>query len=99
MPDLDDQQPASDPIVDLILDLVAGCAPGRSISPDDVARAFAAERAKASDPPDAWRRYTNPVRQQALSLARQGKIAILRKGKPVDPHAPVKGVIRLAGVS
>ncbi len=36
------------------------------------------------------------VRQQALHLARQGRIVILRKGRPVDPHAPVKGVIRLA---
>lgn len=96
MHDQDDTQPSADPIVDLILALVARCDAGRSVNPDDVARAFAAERAKASDPPDVWRRYTTPVRQQALSLARQGKIAILRKGKPVDPHAPVKGVIRLA---
>jgi hypothetical protein len=36
------------------------------------------------------------VRQQALHLARQGRIAILRKGRPVDPNKPVKGVIRLA---
>ena len=36
------------------------------------------------------------MRQQALNLARQGRILILRKGRPVDPHAPVKGVVRLA---
>ena len=62
----------------------------------DALRAFAATRAKPSDPPDLWRRYLPAVRQQALHLARQGRIAILRKGKPVDPNKPVKGVIRLA---
>ncbi|MHC4984460.1 MAG: DUF3253 domain-containing protein, partial [Planctomycetota bacterium] len=36
------------------------------------------------------------VRQQALNLARRGRIHILRKGRAVDPRAPVKGVIRLA---
>ena len=79
-----------------ILDLLAALEPGKSISPENVARAFAAERAKPSDPPDLWRRYLNAVRQQALHLARQGRIAILRKGKPVDPAKPVKGVVRLA---
>jgi hypothetical protein len=38
------------------------------------------------------------VRQQALHLARKDRIAILRKGKPVDPHAPFKGVVRLGRV-
>ncbi len=35
---------------------------------------------------------------QALHLARARRIAILRKGKPVDPHAPFKGVVRLGRV-
>lgn len=87
-----------DPAVDAILAALARVAPGRSISPIDVAQALAAERAKegAEPLPDAWRRYLTPVKQQALHLARQGRIVILRKGKPVDPHAPIKGVIRLA---
>ena len=46
-------------------------------------------------PPDAWRRYLPAVRHQALNLARRGRLTILRKGKPVDPHAPFKGVVRL----
>lgn len=88
----------ADPVIDAILAALAQAAPGRSISPIDVAHALAAGRAKdgAPPPPDAWRRYLTPVKQQALHLAREGRIVILRKGKPVDPHAPIKGVIRFA---
>jgi hypothetical protein len=86
---------ADDPVARAVLDLIAALAPGRSISPVAAARSVAAARAKPGDPPDAWRRYLPAVRQQALHLARQGRIAILRKGKPVDPHAPFKGVVRL----
>ncbi len=85
-----------DPVAQAILDLLAALEPGKSITPEDAARAFAAGRARESDPPDLWRRYLNAARQQALHLARQGRIAILRKGKPVDPAEPVKGVIRLS---
>jgi Protein of unknown function (DUF3253) len=89
--------PASDdPSADTILSLVAALPPGKSIAPEAVARALAEARAKPSDPPDAWRRYLKPVKQQALNLARQGRIVILRKGKPADPRAPIKGAIRLA---
>ncbi len=83
-----------DPVARAILDLLA--ASDKSITPEDAARAYAATRARPGDPPDLWRRYLMAVRQQALHLARQGRIAILRKGKAVDPNAPVKGVIRLA---
>ncbi len=85
-----------DPVAEAILALLAATGTAKSISPEDAARAFAAGRAKPTSPPDLWRRYLPAVRQQALHLARQGRIHILRKGKPVDPHAPVKGVIRLA---
>ena len=88
----DDQ--SLDPVAQAILDLLAEHS--RSVSPEQVARALAAQRARPSDPPDLWRRYLNAVRQQALGLARRGRLQILRKGKPVDPNKPVKGVIRLA---
>lgn len=86
----------SDPLAGEILRLVEARGPGKSICPSEVARAFAEQRRKPSDPPDLWRRYLAPVRQQAKNLARQGRISILRKGKPVDPTVPVKGVIRLS---
>ena len=86
---------ADDPVARAILDLIEAQPPGRSVAPVDVARAVARLRARTGDPPDIWRRYLPAVRQQALHLARRGRIAILRKGKPVDPHAPFKGVVRL----
>ncbi len=88
--------PALDPVAQAILKLLEACPAGKSISPQDAARAIAAKRARPGAPNTAWRRYMAAVRQQALYLARQGRIVILRKGKPVDPHAPVKGLIRLA---
>ncbi len=87
-----------DPVARAILELLETVPPGRSISPVAAARAFALTRARPGDPPDAWRRYLPAVRQQALHLARARRIAILRKGKPVDPHAPFKGVVRLGRV-
>jgi len=88
--------PSPDPVVDLILDLLAARGAGKSICPSEAARIFAERRARPSDPPDLWRRYLPAVRQQALALARGGRIAILRRGQPQDPHKPIKGVIRLA---
>ena len=90
----DNEKP--DAIAQQIFDLLAARGPGKSICPTEAARAMQAAFGKASAPADAWRRYLAPVRQQALHLARRGEILILRKGKPVDPHTPVKGVIRLA---
>ena len=85
-----------DPIANLILDLLAQREASQSLDPNEVARTYAASRAKRNDPPDLWRKYLPAVRQQALHLARQGRLTILRKGKAADPHTPIKGLIRLA---
>jgi Protein of unknown function (DUF3253) len=58
----------------------------RSICPSEVARAL---------DPELWRGLLTPVRRAAARLARTGQIDILRKGRPVDPTAEIKGVIRL----
>lgn len=83
-----------DPVADAILALLAAGDPGQSVSLMDAARAYADIRRRPKDGPDLWRRYMNAVRQQARHLARQGRIEILRKGKPLDPN-DVKGVVRL----
>ena len=64
-------------------------AAGKSVLPADIARRIAGHDEKA------WSRQMKPVRAAALSLARQGKIVFLRKGKRVDPNA-VKGLYRLS---
>jgi Protein of unknown function (DUF3253) len=85
-----------DPLAAAILALLAEQPSGRSVTPDAVARAFAAARAKPNDPPDLWRRYLQGVREQALHLARDRRLVILRKGRPADPSHRIKGLIRLA---
>jgi hypothetical protein len=68
-----------------IFDLLAKVAPGKSVSPEEVAR--------AADP-ESWRRTLGHVRAVARGLARQGKLVILRHNKPADPD-DFKGVYRL----
>lgn len=70
---------------DAILALLEAAGPGKSIAPE--------EAAKAADP-DGWRARIGQVRGTAVGLARQGRIVILRKGKPTDPET-LKGVYRL----
>lgn len=57
---------------------------GRSITPSDVAMSLAED----------WRPLLKHIRAAARRLAEQGRIEILRHGKPIDPAA-LKGVIRL----
>lgn len=76
-----------------ILDLTQTSGRAGSISPTDAARAVAAALMPNCGP-DAWHTYLAPIRRSAVALARDGRIEILRKGKPVDPTG-VKGVIRL----
>lgn len=59
--------------------------PGKSISPEEVARAV---------DPEGWRRQLSQVRDAAVALARQGRLVILRHGKPADPD-DFKGVWRM----
>ncbi len=69
-----------------ILALVDARGPDRSICPSEAARALASG--------DAWRGRLGEVRREAVRLAREGRIAILRKGKPIDPDE-IRGVVRL----
>ena len=73
------------PIETTLLELLAEAGSGRSVSPEAVARAAAGED---------WRRALAQVRAEAVGLARQGRLLILRHGKPVDPNG-FKGVYRL----
>lgn len=62
---------------------------GKSICPSEVARAIAG--------PDetVWRLLMHPVREVAFRLARDGRIQVLRKGRPIAPEQ-ARGVVRLA---
>ena len=83
-----------DPVAAVILETLGALPADKSISLMDAARAVAETRRKPKDGPELWRRYKQAVRQQAIHLARQGRIELIRKGEPVDPN-DVKGVVRL----
>ncbi len=69
-----------------IFDLLAAkIAPGKSVSPEEVARAV---------DPEGWRRLLGQVRAIARGLARQGRVVVLRHNKPADPE-DFKGVYRI----
>ncbi len=84
-----------DPVAAAILEALQASEHGRSVSPSDVARLLAERRRRPGDPPELWRRYLQAVNEQARFLARQGRIDILRRGERQDPHAPIKGLVRL----
>jgi hypothetical protein len=75
------------PIEDTILELCAARGPEKSICPSEAARALSPEG-------QTWSKLMPAVRASAVSLARAGRIVILRKGQPADPGS-FKGVYRL----
>ena len=76
---------------DVILALCGERGPEKTICPTDAAKAYAAARGEDEL---AWRHWLTHVRGVAVGLARQGRLVIYRKGKPVDPD-DFRGVYRL----
>ena len=72
-------------VEDVLFDLLGKLAPGKSVSPEEVARLI---------DPENWRRRLGEVRTEAIGLARAGRLVITRHGKPADPDH-FKGVYRL----
>jgi len=73
------------PVEDALFALLSPLAPGKSVGPEQVARAL---------DPEGWRRALPRVRAEAVGLARIGRLVITRHGKPADPNT-FKGVYRL----
>jgi hypothetical protein len=69
----------------IILGLLDEAGPGKSIDPMNVAKAIR---------PESWQRLLPRVRAEAVMLAKQGKLVILRHNKPADPD-DFRGVYRL----
>lgn len=72
-----------------MLGLLAERGPGRTIGPADVAQALGGNH------PDGWGPLMQPVRKVAVRLMKEGRVVILRKGRPVDPD-DFRGTYRLA---
>ncbi len=77
-------------VEETLMALLSQVREGESINPNDVAKAVATDLSN----PDGWRRELPKVRAVATGMARQGRIEILRKGKPVDPE-DARGIYRL----
>jgi hypothetical protein len=91
-PEEEAKKPAEDdPVIGYILRAVEG---GDDVSPQAIAQAIAADRAKPTAPKDIWRKYMTAVRQQAIHLARENRLQIIRKGKVADPN-DFKGLYKL----
>ncbi|MBS7540869.1 DUF3253 domain-containing protein [Ancylobacter lacus] len=81
----------ADPAVEqAILALIAADPKGRPISPAEAAVRVATE----AQTRDRWQRFLPRVRRAAVRMAIEGRIAIYRKGRPVDP-GEFRGVYRL----
>jgi hypothetical protein len=74
-----------------MLELVTARGAGRNLDPTEIARAL------GGDKPEGWGPLMQPVRLAAVRLMKEGRITILRKGRPVDPD-DFRGVYRLAPV-
>ncbi|HEV2603152.1 MAG TPA: DUF3253 domain-containing protein [Microvirga sp.] len=84
-------RPTVDPnaIKERLLAMLAERRPGKTLGPQDVARAL------GGDHPDGWGPLMQPIRRVAVRLMKQGRVVLLRKGRPVDPD-DFRGVYRLA---
>jgi hypothetical protein len=67
--------------------ILAVCAGEKSVSPSDVAEALM--------PGGKWQSLLPVVRARALALMAEGKIEILRKGRPIASPEEMRGVVRL----
>ena len=81
-----------DPIAQAILDFLCLRDQKNVVKPIEVAKYIAEKRKSRANVPGLWRRYLPAVRNQAKFLARNGRIVIVRRGKPVDPNT-VKGLV------
>ena len=88
-----DDKPATRPdaatIETVLLRLVAERGMDQTVDPAEAARELGGTH------PDQWGPLMQPIRRAAVMLAEQGRVVILRKGKPVDPR-DFKGVYRIA---
>jgi hypothetical protein len=82
------KQPPPEEIAAIMLALAAERGPAKTICPSEVARALGGPH------PDGWGPLMQPVRKVAVKLMREGRVTILRKGRPVDPD-DFRGVYRI----
>jgi hypothetical protein len=78
-------------IAGVILELCEKAVPPNMVDPADAAQAFAKATGRLSVP---WQGYLDRVRETAVVMAKEGKIAIYRRGELADPDT-FKGPYKL----
>ena len=68
-------------------------AAGKTICPSEVARALGGPH------PEGWSPLMQPVRRAAVRLMKEGRVIILRKGRPVADPDDFRGIYRLGPAS
>ena len=74
------------PVRDAIVALTAARGAGKTIAPEDAARAVS---------PENFVRVMKDVRAESIRLHKAGTVSIYRKGQPVENPDTFKGVYRL----
>ncbi|GJE75038.1 DUF3253 domain-containing protein [Methylorubrum suomiense] len=77
-------------IEETMLRLVAERGSDKTCCPSEVARALGGPH------PDGWGPLMQPVRRVAVRLTKEGRVQIVRKGKPVADPDDFRGIYRLS---
>ncbi len=77
-----------DEIEAALLGLLDARGPGKTLDPQEVARAVGGSHT------EGWSPLMQSVRRAAVRLMKQGRVVITRKGRPVDPD-DFRGVYRI----
>lgn len=77
-------------IEETMLRLVAERGADKTCCPSEVARALGGPH------PDGWGPLMQPVRRVAVRLTKEGRVQIVRKGKPVADPDDFRGIYRLS---
>ena len=76
-------------IEETLLRMVSERGADKTVCPSEVARDLAGPH------PENWSPLMQPVRRVAVRLVKEGRVAILRKGKPVEDPDDFRGIYRL----
>ncbi|MCJ2030279.1 DUF3253 domain-containing protein [Methylobacterium sp. J-043] len=77
-------------IEETMLRLVNERGADKTCCPSEIARALGGPH------PDGWSPLMQPVRRVAVRLTKEGRVQIMRKGKPVDDPDDFRGIYRLS---
>jgi hypothetical protein len=79
---------APEEVVDTVLRLATERGADKTVGPTDVARALGGPH------PDGWGPLMPAIRRAAISLMKEGRVVVTRKGRPVDPD-DFRGIYRI----